>query len=314
MKLHRGWRWVIGITLLALIISRADLRQIFGVFSEARAGWLMLSVLAFGLSHLALAEALYWCLGGLEVPVERRVLIATHFESIFIGTFLPSSLGVDVVKAVDLGRRTRRPGLVAMGIGIQRIIAFALVLAVLLVALPSAVTFDLRLPEFLFGQHGATLVAASALLVLLAGGALARYGESIRTRVHRGFEETRKALGRLRRQGAVAVVLLQASVLALNILGCFLAAEGLEIGLGWRHFCYLMPATYLAVALPITISGLGVREGVFVALLGLQRVPMEQAVGLSLLLLGINLLYSLVGSLVHVLRRGRIPVIGEQRE
>jgi hypothetical protein len=73
-----------------------------------------------------------------------------------------------------------------------------------------------------------------------------------------------------------------------------------------------MPATYLAVALPVTVSGLGVREGVFVTLLGLQGVPMEWAVGLSLLLLGVNLIYSFAGSIIHMLRRDRIPAVGEQ--
>ena len=63
--------------------------------------------------------------------------------------------------------------------------------------------------------------------------------------------------------------------------------------------------TALALSLPITIAGLGVREGILLwllAMFGLRET--EMAIGLSACLLGISLSWALVGAVAAYLSLG----------
>jgi len=57
-----------------------------------------------------------------------------------------------------------------------------------------------------------------------------------------------------------------------------------------------MPAVAIAQVLPISLGGLGVREGAFVLFLGPLGVEASQAVALGLLVYGLNLAVSLLGA------------------
>ena len=67
----------------------------------------------------------------------------------------------------------------------------------------------------------------------------------------------------------------------------------------WREVVYVlafMPAVAIAQVLPISLGGLGVREGAFVMFLGPLGVAAGQAVALGLLVYGLNLAASLLGA------------------
>ena len=64
----------------------------------------------------------------------------------------------------------------------------------------------------------------------------------------------------------------------------------------WRTALAFMPAVAIAQVLPISVGGLGVREGAFVLFLGPLGVPAGQAVALGLLVYGLNLAVSLLGA------------------
>jgi hypothetical protein len=61
--------------------------------------------------------------------------------------------------------------------------------------------------------------------------------------------------------------------------------------------------------LPISISGLGVREGAFVLFLTPLGVPTEQAVALGLVLYALNLVMSLVGAPAFAMGSRRNAVV-----
>jgi hypothetical protein len=57
-----------------------------------------------------------------------------------------------------------------------------------------------------------------------------------------------------------------------------------------------LPAVAAAQALPISLSGLGIREGLLVLLLHPLGVPTGQAIGIGLLWYGMTLVISLLGA------------------
>jgi uncharacterized membrane protein YbhN (UPF0104 family) len=80
------------------------------------------------------------------------------------------------------------------------------------------------------------------------------------------------------------------------MFAAFLAARALGIDVGWTAILAFMPAVAIVQVLPITISGLGVREGALVLFLHPLGVSRDHAIALRLLVYGINLVVSLLGA------------------
>ena len=100
----------------------------------------------------------------------------------------------------------------------------------------------------------------------------------------------------------VMTVVLQSLVISAYIM----LALGTGLDLPVITFFALIPIVVLASNLPISLGGLGVREGVLVALLVVVGVDEQQAISLSLLYLFINWIATLPGGYVAFnLRRRR---------
>jgi uncharacterized membrane protein YbhN (UPF0104 family) len=87
---------------------------------------------------------------------------------------------------------------------------------------------------------------------------------------------------------AYQLVLVLAAVAAANALGVRPA--------GLTALLAFLPAVLIAQVLPISMSGLGVREGAFVLFLHPLGVPREDAIALGLLLYLLNVAVSLLGA------------------
>ena len=70
----------------------------------------------------------------------------------------------------------------------------------------------------------------------------------------------------------------------------------MSVAVGPTALLAFFPAVLIAQVLPISISGLGVREGAFVLFLTPLGVPTQQAIALGLLLYLLNVAVSLLGA------------------
>ena len=86
-------------------------------------------------------------------------------------------------------------------------------------------------------------------------------------------------------------------VFCYTILG-----RSLGISVAPLEFFFIVPAVQLVTMVPVTINGLGLREGAFVILLASLGVPRESAVVLSLLWLAGVLLYGVLGGVIYSTR------------
>jgi hypothetical protein len=88
----------------------------------------------------------------------------------------------------------------------------------------------------------------------------------------------------------------QAVVVYINLLICM----ALGIGMSFVQLLWVVAVVSLLQSLPISIAGLGVREGAYVYLLQLQGVPAASALALSLTVFGIQVLLAAAGGLLQL--------------
>jgi uncharacterized protein (TIRG00374 family) len=82
-------------------------------------------------------------------------------------------------------------------------------------------------------------------------------------------------------------------------------AGGLGIEVGFIDLCWVFGVISVLLFLPISIGGLGVREGGFVGLLAGLGVAGDRAMALSLACFGVEVVQGLVGFAVHLSTNGR---------
>ncbi|MEJ7584068.1 MAG: lysylphosphatidylglycerol synthase domain-containing protein, partial [Acidimicrobiales bacterium] len=154
-----------------------------------------------------------------------------------------------------------------------------------------------RATQLAVGLAAATLVLP--VLVMVAG-ASRRYGRIDDERGWRRFlAAVAVGLDHLRRNPMQAfnVIMVAFAYQLVLVFAAVMAAQAIGIkAAGPTALLAFFPAVAIAQVLPVSISGLGVREGLFVLFLRPLGVPPDQAVALGLLLYALNLLVSLLGA------------------
>ncbi len=235
----------------------------------------------------------------------------------FFNSFLLGSTGGDLMKAYYAARETHHQKAEAVTtVFVDRLIGlFAMLLFAGLMMLPN---WPLVLADKSF------LAVASVVLAMLCGctvvGGLAFWGG-----VSRSFPQARAWLRKLpkaqslesslaacrpfgRQPGLLARALGISMLLNIVCVGQFIVlAGGLQMRVPGKVLFLVVPSIISISALPITPSGLGVRESLFVQLLAGQGIQVEatQALSLSLLAYAGSLAWSIIGGLVYATLRER---------
>jgi uncharacterized protein (TIRG00374 family) len=311
-------RIVVSAALLAYLISKIDFDKV--VPRDRHLSTLIWLALALATASLGIVlSAWRWQrvieAFGVHVPVRR--LTNHYFAGQFVGNVLPSTIGGDVLRvsrsAKDIGTTETAFAAVAL----ERLTGFIALPALCLIGFlldPSLLESDNAWVALLVS--GITL-AALATILFLAGHpkAAGRFqGNENWTRflgaVHEGVSRLRGD----RRQ--VAGVLGTAFVYQVSVVATvgFLSLS-LGTGVAFAALVAFIPVVAMAQVVPISVSGLGIREGMLVLLLTPLGVSNGHAVGLGLAWYATMLLVSLPGApAMAVGSRGRARDVEYVRE
>ena len=288
-----------SVVMLAYLVRHVHIASVLPDRSRVPMEWLAAAILVWAAG--VLLSALRWqrVLVALDMHEGLRTLTSYYLASLFVSNFLPSTVGGDVLRVTRLSAghgETPRP---FASVVLERLTGWVVLPVLTLTAL--AVNPGLR---HLGNASRVAFLVAVVTLVLLGGVLVAASHPSIGGRLN-STEGWRRFTGaihvgleRFRRRPALALEVLTTSFayqLAV-VLAAFMAADALGLGVGWTAILAFMPAVAIVQVLPITIGGLGVREGALVLFLHPLGVSTEHAIALGLLIYGINLLVSLLGA------------------
>jgi len=95
-------------------------------------------------------------------------------------------------------------------------------------------------------------------------------------------------------------VLLQINVVTFY----FVIARSLGFEMPYTAFFIIVPVAIFAMMIPISINGIGIRESVFIFLLGIWGVDEASALAFAWIEFGLILCLGLIGGGIYMLRRG----------
>jgi uncharacterized membrane protein YbhN (UPF0104 family) len=242
-------------------------------------------------------------LEALDIRAPFRRLLSLYFAGQFMGNVLPSTIGGDAVRVSRLSRDTGEGPTVFASVVLERLTGWLVLPVITLVGLlvnPGLRELG-RASALAAGVAVATLVLLAIVLFLTNRSGKGLEGRLEHNEGWRRFTDAvRFGIQHLVSEpGPTARIVATGFAYQLVLIGsALMAARALNLpsGAGPTALLAFVPAVLTAQVLPISISGLGVREGLFVLFLDPLGVPRSQAVALGLLLYLLNLVVSLLGA------------------
>ena len=299
---------VFGLALLAALFWRLNLHAIVDALARYRWPYLLAAV-AMLLLSVPIA-ALRWKVFASRIPLQA--LLELTMIGQFYSMVLPGQIAGEFVKAYRIGSGNaeaerlatsvfvdRVVGLVALlfvaGVGLllsphqlPRALAWALT-GLLLLLLASLFAFRIRALHA-FALRGARYAAHTRLQPLTTG--LERAIDAWRDFSH--------SSGRLLLSLMLGIVF---QVLAIGIYAVL--GTNLGIALGPADWAWVVAVASVAVLLPLSVGGLGLREGALIGCLGFLGVTAERALALSLGIFTLALAGAAMGGLLELVEIAR---------
>jgi len=290
---------VASAVMLGYLLSRFDLGSVLPSRQLSTLLWVALGVTVSGVAIVLATVRWQRVLRALDHPAGLPPLLGHYLAGIFVSNFLPTTVGGDVLRVTRLSSSDGDRPVAIASVMLERLTGFLVLPFLTLAALignPALLHLGTATRLALVLSLG-TLGALAVILVVATNPRLgARLAGNTRWL---GFARAAHlALDRLRRHpGDALPVLAAAFAYQLTvILGAWAGAHALGLDLGWSAMMAFIPVVAIAQVLPLSVNGLGLREGVLVLLLAPLGVAVGQAVTLGLLLYGMNLVVSLLGA------------------
>lgn len=299
----------ISVALLGWLVRAMLLRDGVEVLSQRlgdlRGAWVALAV---GLHFLAvLAGTLRWrallLARGLVLPLPT--LLRSFLVGRFIGAFTPSTTGLDGYRALDVARRTGETAASASVIVVEKLVGLVAMASVCAVLLPFG----------LAARLGPTGIASAIAMAGVAGAGLFVLSSAERARAlarllpgplrSRGEKIALGLAGAGSSAGTIGIALALGVATHLCLSATFAAtARALGVDLPLGELLGIGNAIVIAVLLPVSVGGVGVREGAAVALFAGAGVVTTDAVLVALLSYLTGQVPALVGGVLLLLPGG----------
>jgi hypothetical protein len=304
---------IVSAGLIGFLVWKISPGRIAAHLKDVNPGFILAAAGVFCLSSILGAFQWFILLRESGMKLSFATAVRFYFVGLFFNNFLPANVGGDAFKIFDVSRKGYDPYRV----------------------------FAITLLDRIFGILGLCLVALAASLILIsnsridnlpiyivlfggiiAGSSLLMFSRPAARLVRKIFSGIRlmnigsrmtvifNQLGELRnvRPVMLKVTILALLVQSLRILTHIMVGAALGLRFGWPvplYFFLFVPLLGLIMILPISLNGLGVREGAGILLFAQVSIAAEQALLIEFLTYVIMVLVSLSGGVLFLRRQLR---------
>jgi glycosyltransferase 2 family protein len=300
----------------AYLVWKVDFDQTVDVLSDTNLAWFALSVAIMVLTALPMALRWQWLLAARGMHDRFLWLTRSYFVSYTASQILPTSIGGDAVRIMEVSRR--HPGRVADN---TAIVLLERGLSGAATVLLGAIGFLLAIGRYDIGAYlwleGAFVVGTLLMIVvffsrrarplLARGRPLAR-----KLRIERpvkafydGVHAFRDHVGLL-----LVVFVFTLAIQAVRVLSIWACARAVGIDESPRLYYVMGPLFFLVLLVPFTLNGFAVREAFFVSFLGSVGVSADAAFAAGFLFFLVTVALALPGGAILLwegLRGGARP-------
>ncbi len=300
-------RVLLSIGLLVVLLMLVDRQALLQAFVDMDAQLFVIGLLVYALS--VGVWSFRWLLiiraAGETVGYVRVFL--TTLVGLFFSQFLPATVGTDVARMVELTDGEGTNAKVVSTVLLDRLIGLISLVIMALVALVfSFAVVGGQESGIVFLTIGAFLALVIGWLVFFNRGLMRRFNWVFKLpfagRIESGIRNIYDSLHQLQKQPRMLVFALSVSFVAqiIEIFSIVFIARALNIQIPVVDFFIFVPLVWIVTTIPISISGLGLREGAFAVFFAQVGVSSSDAVAVSLIYYVYHLVLGILGGFVFL--------------
>jgi len=300
----------VSVALLAFFLSRVDIIHFFRVLSAAQFYYIAAAMLIYLFGQLI--SSLRWALLARTLGFRNpyRDFAAIYFIGMFFSLFTPSTVGGDVGRVFYLARdgandKGGKAGPVAsatVSVLVDRAVGMAVLIWIGAIVVAAFPVYDLG-PAI---RYVTFAIAAGFVVGFFSLPILSRLLEGRDNRIlralHLAVENYRHHWRALVQAMALSLI-----VHALQSWIHVLLGRSLGIEIPWSYAFIVYPLVGTFSALPVSLNGIGLREGGYLFLLRHIGVGSERAIAFGLLWFIVVVLDSLIGGMIFVVKKTPKP-------
>lgn len=304
---------LIAAGILAYLFSVVPFGDVWAQMTSAHSGWLGASFGAAMLLQLAVADRLRRLIAAQGVKLSTYEVFEINLSTLFYGLFLPGGNFTGI--AIRFYRlSSANQNLMNTGVALF----FDRLLATFTLLLMGIAFWCLAMPEDGWFALWAMVLAGVAFFVLTVAvfappetpvlGVMQKLMQRFGGKTVNKLREAMQAIWTLPRRtlGLTFGLAMTSHLLGMVAYWCILRGMGLPVD--FVTIAWVRSAMILATMIPLTPSGVGLREGATLMLLTSYGVGEDQALAFSLLVFGVTVLgVGLVGGLLEGWRMMREP-------
>ncbi len=311
MKFGRMIRVVISLIILILVIVNVGAENLLDALRTIDLRWFGIALMIHLIGIVIRTWRWSMLIASFGASVSFGRLFYLYMAGTFFNTFLPTGIGGDVVKIIELApeRGGAQSFSTVLADRLTGILGSSLIALVVAVLDPADVPPEVR-----------WMVIAVSAAVLLASLLLTQHRLLDRlftclpfwSKLPKKLIKVYEALTSYS-IGAIARSTLISLPFTLTLIATqYALAIGLGVNVPVRYFALFIPMVALVQLLPISFNGLGVREGAFQILFGTIGVGDAQAVAMSLMYYIVRVAGGLIGGLMYLVGSWRLKTTDDR--
>ncbi|MDD5729593.1 MAG: lysylphosphatidylglycerol synthase transmembrane domain-containing protein [Candidatus Omnitrophica bacterium] len=310
------FRISISFVLLIFLFNQVDIKRLFSIMKSADLNILLLGFCIFSLNYIFCFLRWEMLLKAVKVFLPFKRVVKSYSGGIFFSLFLPSTIGGDFVRTVDLAVHTKKPSQIMATVILDRLSGFIGLVTVALLALYFGRSF-ITDKSVITAMGIITLILVAILLVLFNDFLYWRINYFLKSykkasnnnkaglihRIRELLKETHSEIHHFRNNKKIILMNLGLSFIiqVISPLTFYFISLSLGIKLNVLYFFVFLTIIGAITLLPISIGGLGLRDAATIFFFAKVGVAKDMAFAMSLLNFIFILIYAGIGGIIYVL-------------
>jgi uncharacterized protein (TIRG00374 family) len=295
----------ISLALLIFLFSRVDKKAFFEIIKNTHKPFLILAFFIFSLSYVLAVFRWEMLLKAVKIRLPLKRVIISYCGGVFFNLFLPSTIGGDLMRSIDLGMHTKKPGEIIATVFLDRLSGY---IGLVLLAF-AALLFGWKLIE-----NRSILISIAVMTAILIIILSILFNEFLYLKINKlihfiNSHKIRELMANLHREVyyfknhkriIISNIVLSTVIQAAMPVVFFIIAKSLGIRLGMVWFFVLIPIISTITSIPISIGGLGLRDAATIYFFRKGGINPDLAFAMSLLDFFFIVIFAGIGGLIYV--------------
>ncbi len=285
---------IISLSILYFLFKKIEFEKILIEVKFANIGFILFVFFLLIISNILLG-AYRWkiFLEQQEIKIQFYKVINLHMMGIFFSAFTPSIIGADTVRIYYLAKLTDKISKPVLATLQDRFIGFftLVMLGMLSLILFKNISFEDKVKNFIFLIFACFITLFIILYFLKSKNKITLFLSQFKY-----YQKIPEIVEKIISNKTIFIKTVFLSLLMniIFIIALFLVALSVGINIKITNLFVLVPVVSIISSIPVTIGGLGLREGSYVYFLSQLNIPEYQSLALSLIGTSLYLIICLI--------------------